>query len=649
MRRSTLVALALLLAAPVARAAAPTPVLSVQGRLETSSGAPASGTYTVVLRLFAAATGGSPLYEKTVSGLVVTGGLFDAEIGPLDPALLATNPTLWLETVVDGAALPRQPMRPSPYALQATHAESASSATTAADLTCSGCVASSEVGIQWALGSTKGGAAADLDCGAGCVSALELESGAVATVHLQAGAVTSDRAGFNYAASTSKGGPATGLSCTGCVTSGHLAPNLAVTGELSAASHIKACTANATGCGVQVSDMGLYDRNDTFLTVQTPGGLRVRSQENAAWTPLQFGGGASYGTLAVTGGNLAVTEGDITVAGASGGRLGVGTTSPAAPLHVSKGSAGTAYKLEAAPGRYLYGGSDALGTYLEQVGDTDAQRLFRIQNSDGSNNYTQLFLDGANKRIYTSGNVRVGVGTPSPGTTLDVNGDARVQGPLTMRSYLNEGQSFFVGGNTERFYAVVFYDNGWGYGPAEFEVTRSSVHADSLWFGSMMLQMRWHSSNWGHGASFLEYRNLANQKSFVARIQDYYFNPYLLVWLRGGSTYSFRSFGNRVSLVGTYGTNDATCAFDPIEYTGYSTAVSCKYLTAVDASVKGGQTIDAPLTVSGTVTAPAYNTGDIFFHKGEKMVWRMYEDEAGLYVESGVTGKHYRLVLEEMQ
>ena len=55
------------------------------------------------------------------------------------------------------------------------------------------------------------------------------------------------------------------------------------------------------------------------------------------------------------------------------------------------------------------------------------------------------------------------------------------------------------------------------------------------------------------------------------------------------------------------------------------------------------------LAVRGTIQAREYRTGDIIFQKdGSKPVWRMYEDEAGLYVESLTTGNHYSVVLKEI-
>lgn len=55
------------------------------------------------------------------------------------------------------------------------------------------------------------------------------------------------------------------------------------------------------------------------------------------------------------------------------------------------------------------------------------------------------------------------------------------------------------------------------------------------------------------------------------------------------------------------------------------------------------------LDVEGYVQAYGYYTGDIIFQKEKEKLWRMYEDDDGLYLESLKTGKKYRFVLEEMQ
>ena len=54
------------------------------------------------------------------------------------------------------------------------------------------------------------------------------------------------------------------------------------------------------------------------------------------------------------------------------------------------------------------------------------------------------------------------------------------------------------------------------------------------------------------------------------------------------------------------------------------------------------------LTVKGTATAKQFSTGDLLFNHNNKLVWRMYEDENGLYAESPITGKKYKMMMEEL-
>jgi len=68
----------------------------------------------------------------------------------------------------------------------------------------------------------------------------------------------------------------------------------------------------------------------------------------------------------------------------------------------------------------------------------------------------------------------------------------------------------------------------------------------------------------------------------------------------------------------------------------------------VDASTDrvgiGTNNPNATLDVEGYVQAYGYYTGDIFFQKDGKKLWRMFEDENGLYVEDLTTGKIYTIV-----
>ncbi len=55
------------------------------------------------------------------------------------------------------------------------------------------------------------------------------------------------------------------------------------------------------------------------------------------------------------------------------------------------------------------------------------------------------------------------------------------------------------------------------------------------------------------------------------------------------------------------------------------------------------------LDVEGYVQAQGYYTGDIVFQKNGSNLWRMFEDEDGLYIESIKTGKVYKLALQEVE
>lgn len=200
--------------AGVARADVPA-LLPTQGLLLDNAGLPVSdGQYYVTFSLYGAASGGSPLWSEswppagvdcaTPGACVATqGGAFALLLGshqPLSPALFATAPELWLGIRVElDPELPRRRVATSAYAFRAA---SAASADVAAALSCTGCVAPGALGFPTPGADVAGGsalhalAAATLSC-TGCVGPGEVS--------------------FPYAAGATKGGAATGLQCSGCV------------------------------------------------------------------------------------------------------------------------------------------------------------------------------------------------------------------------------------------------------------------------------------------------------------------------------------------------------------------------------------------------------------------------------------------------
>lgn len=415
-RRGAFLVLALVsLAAWAPPAAAMDRTIGIQGAMQTGAGGPADGTFSVVLRLFATSSGGVALYTQTVGSLVVSGGVFDATLGPLPPELALGEGGLWLETEVAGATLPRQALRPVVYALVAERAG------TADTLACAGCVGSGAVGFSYAAGDGKGGDALGLSC-TGCVTSGHLAAGSVGTTHLQNGAVTPAKLSFGYAGSPSAGGPAGDVACTGCVGSADLAADLALAGDLAVSGGLSVCTAPYSGCNVTVGDVELHGLDGGWLRLQAPSGLRVRDSANAAYRPIEFGGGAAYGDLAV--------QGSVTVTS----KVGVGRTDPAVALHVGAANKATS-GLTASPDiigdlqthevSFAVAGVNSVKLLAGSGGRLDTL----ARSADGAVGVVGSLVPGAQMgatvtALGLAGNV--GVGTAAPQARLSVDGGVQV-------------------------------------------------------------------------------------------------------------------------------------------------------------------------------------------------------------------------------
>ena len=102
---------------------------SHQGRLLDADGTPLEGETTLTFRVTDSETGGSALWEETLT-LTLTNGFYAAVLGadddtnPLDADVLSQAP-LWLELQLEGegAMFPRSPIHSVPYATMAGSAE----------------------------------------------------------------------------------------------------------------------------------------------------------------------------------------------------------------------------------------------------------------------------------------------------------------------------------------------------------------------------------------------------------------------------------------------------------------------------------------------------------------------------------------------
>jgi hypothetical protein len=110
-----------------APAAASTGTIAYQGRLADAAGAPLTGTYNMIFRLYDAATGGTPLWSEPwtdSNGVKVSDGLFNVMLGSLSqlPISQFTNAqSLFLGITVgtDDEMAPRVQLGSVPFAVQA--------------------------------------------------------------------------------------------------------------------------------------------------------------------------------------------------------------------------------------------------------------------------------------------------------------------------------------------------------------------------------------------------------------------------------------------------------------------------------------------------------------------------------------------------
>lgn len=115
----------------------------------------------------------------------------------------------------------------------------------------------------------------------------------------------------------------------------------------------------------------------------------------------------------------------------NGGNVGVGTATPAVPLHVSNGSANELVRVQgggtgAANDAYI-GFFDSAGTRIGYVGDGSPNDANTFLVSDSA----AVQLVSAAGRAFTvaaNGNVGVGVGNSSPAEALDVHGNISLFG-----------------------------------------------------------------------------------------------------------------------------------------------------------------------------------------------------------------------------
>src|SRR3989338_963328 len=113
--------MALAVAVPQSADAAITKLLTYHGILKDSSNNFLTGTYSIVFRIYNAASGGSALWTETQSSVSASSGRFTVILGSIEALDLAFDADYWLSVQVgaDAEMTPRQRLTAAGYAYNA--------------------------------------------------------------------------------------------------------------------------------------------------------------------------------------------------------------------------------------------------------------------------------------------------------------------------------------------------------------------------------------------------------------------------------------------------------------------------------------------------------------------------------------------------
>ena len=100
---------------------------------------------------------------------------------------------------------------------------------------------------------------------------------------------------------------------------------------------------------------------------------------------------------------------------------------------------------------------------------------------------------------------------------------------------------FVVYGDLDKYYPVVFTDVNWYKGRTSVAIYRPNVHTDSSWRGSLVAEITFHTTRWGHKSNFTR-SDIRQLNSFVGDFKDMTSansSTQFVIWLKGGGTTYF--------------------------------------------------------------------------------------------------------------
>jgi hypothetical protein len=115
-----------------ARAAGvPKTPLTYSGVLTDMNGTVLSGSKSILLQLYGGATGGTALCASSPTPVTLVAGAFQVALADNCTDVIRSTADLWVEILVDGTSVGRAKLGAVPYAIEADHAATATSAHTA--------------------------------------------------------------------------------------------------------------------------------------------------------------------------------------------------------------------------------------------------------------------------------------------------------------------------------------------------------------------------------------------------------------------------------------------------------------------------------------------------------------------------------------
>lgn len=208
----------------------------------------------------------------------------------------------------------------------------------------------------------------------------------------------------------------------------------------------------------------------------------------------------------------------------------------------------------------------------------------------------------------------------------DNKGNVNVSGHIFSANIKTKSGSFYVGGEFNKFYPVVFVATT--LTPYTIKVFRKDVHENGTWRGNISLELRGKPSNWGHTANWQKLIHCSY--SYNTRFAGYTHNVYsseVILWLEGGGNTYYYEVENVDSVSGNsdgaakYGGNGAYFGiYDSIQSmikvftpdSGYSNAGNLLVGTATDNGVDKLQ-VNGGITIRPLSSATPINNGDVVF------------------------------------